>query len=413
MSIKVSEPSKLFLKIVFWSPSHCQPYLDLVNSEDQYVIFHQTAYCILIQRPQGFGNGRVFVTTRSTVYCLGSPVALPLSCTQPVDFGGVAIGFTATVNITCTAQIALTKVSGCTTQDKTFVCLNSTLPSGPLAKGANFTFPVTWNLTQSAINDAQNVSFGHVLPGFQSTVLDLYTVNGVPGYSTDFPLSIGGTTISKTAFLAISPQEVDFGSIVVGSGTAETGISGAVIVSNLGNQVLMFSGFAWDDATESGVHHNLTTASDGSKIVGNGFTSSSFPNAGDSIPVGGSITVPLNFKTNTVGSYSSMLTFYTNGGDQYVLLVGSASTSPIANISVSTSEGGWDNSVPLTMDFGNVLAGNTTSRTIRICNSGGSALTVTKSKVGLQFPYCPSRANVITAANTARTHSHQPDRRPA
>lgn len=265
---------------------------------------------------------------------------------------------------------------------------------------------------QAAINDAQNVSFGHVLPGVQSTVLDLYTVNGIAGYSTDFPLSIGGTTISKSAFLAISPQEVDFGSIVVGSGTAETGISGAVIVSNLGNQVLTFSGFAWDEATESDVYHNLTTGSDGLKTVGNGFTSSSFPNVGDSISVGGSITVPLNFKANTVGSYSSILTFYSNGGDQYVLLVGSASTSPIANISVSTSEGGWDNSAPLVMDFGSVLARNTTTRSIRICNSGGSALTVTKSKVRplpLILRYYPS--NTTTAANTTRTHCHQPNRR--
>jgi iron transport multicopper oxidase len=32
------------------------------------------------------------------------------------------------------------------------------------------------------------------------------------------------------------------------------------------------------------------------------------------------------------------------------------------------------------MDFGNVLAGTTVSESIRICNSGGSALTITKSK---------------------------------
>jgi iron transport multicopper oxidase len=63
-----------------------------------------------------------------------------------------------------------------------------------------------------------------------------------------------------------------------------------------------------------------------------------------------------------------------------VLLTNSASTAPIANIPVSTIEGGWDFSEPVKMDFGNVLAGTTVSRNIRICNSGGSALTITKSK---------------------------------
>jgi iron transport multicopper oxidase len=61
-------------------------------------------------------------------------------------------------------------------------------------------------------------------------------------------------------------------------------------------------------------------------------------------------------------------------------LTGSASTAPVANISVSTVEGGWDYSEPVLMDFGNVLAGTTVSESIRICNSGGSALTITKSK---------------------------------
>jgi iron transport multicopper oxidase len=327
-------------------------------------------------------------------------VALPLSCTQPIDFGGVSIGSTATVSITCTAQIPINKVTGCTTQDKTFQCLNSSLPVGPLAKGASFTFPVVWNLTQSSINDAQNVSFGHVLPGVQSTVLDLYTQNGVTGYSTDLPLSIGGTTISQTPFLAISPQEVDFGGIVVGSPTAESGLSGAVIISNLGSQVLVFTGFAWDDGTESDVYYNLTTASDGSSIVGYGFTAASFPNVGDTIAAGSSITIPLKFKINNVGSYSSILTIWSNGGSQYVLLAGSASTNPVANISVSTIEGGWDYEVPVLMDFGNVLAGTTVVENIRLCNSGGSAMTVTKSK--------PPTQPELTASNpTVDLHEGQ------
>jgi iron transport multicopper oxidase len=36
------------------------------------------------------------------------------------------------------------------------------------------------------------------------------------------------------------------------------------------------------------------------------------------------------------------------------------------------------------MDFGNAAAGSTTSRYIQICNSGGSSLTITKSKPPIQ-----------------------------
>jgi len=107
-----------------------------------------------------------------------------------------------------------------------------------------------------------------------------------------------GTTISDEPFLAVSPQEVDFGALVIGSVAQGSGLSNAMIVSNLGNQVLTFTGFAWDDATNSNVYFNLTAGGNGSKIVGNGFMSSDFPAVGDTIPVGGSVTIPLSFKTN-------------------------------------------------------------------------------------------------------------------
>lgn len=72
--------------------------------------------------------------------------------------------------------------------------------------------------------------------------------------------------------------------------------------------------------------------------------------------------------------------FWTTGDNANILLVGSGSTAPITNISVSTIEGGWDFSEPVVMNFGNVLAGTTQVMTLRICNSGGSALEITKGK---------------------------------
>ena len=82
------------------------------------------------------------------------------------------------------------------------------MPKGPVAQGASFSFPVTWNLTQSSINDAQNASFGKVLPGAQSTSLELFTTNAVAKYSTVLPISLSGVTVSQDAFFTISPPAV-------------------------------------------------------------------------------------------------------------------------------------------------------------------------------------------------------------
>lgn len=311
-------------------------------------------------------------------------MALPLQCSQPVNFGDVAIGSTAIVTVNCTALIPITSIAGCTTGDATFQCKNSTLPTGALAKGATFSFPVVWNLTQASINDAQNASFGKVTPGVASSALNIYTVNAVAKYSTLLPISLQGNTISKTAFLAISPAEVDFGGLVLLAGTQQQVLEAAVIVSNIGAQPLVFTGFAWTEELDTPVEWTNVTTVDGSSVIGDGFISSVFPAVGTIIASGDSVTLPLSFTQDEIGLYSSILQFWTTGGDSYVLLSGSVSTSPVANISVSTTEEGWDYSEPVIMDYGSVLAGTTVSKTLRLCNSGGSALEVTKSKPPIQ-----------------------------
>lgn len=285
--------------------------------------------------------------------------------------------------VNCTALIAITSINGCSTGDATWQCSNSTLPKGALAKGASFQFPVTWNLTQSSINDAQNASFGKVLPGSVSTALNIYTTNDVPKYSNILPISLSGNTVSKTAFLTITPPEVDMGGIVVGSQGAESGLSASVILSNVGAQTLTFSGSAWTFSVDSGDGPiQFTNITDGD--LGSGFSSSSLPQKGSVLQTNEAVTIPIKFLANQTGSYSTFLYYWTTGGEGYVLLTGSASTAPIATISISNLEG-YDFSKPAAMDFANVQAGTTVSRNIRICNSGGSALTITKSKPPVQL----------------------------
>lgn len=324
---------------------------------------------------------------------MGSPVSLPLDCSQPVDFGSVTIGDTATRTINCTALIAITSINGCTTGDSTWQCSNSSLPQGALAKGATFSFPVTWNLTQASIEDRQNASYGKVLPGVASTSLDIYTTNSVAKYSNVLPISLTGTTVSSTAYLTINPPSVDLGGVVVGSQAAASGLSASVILANIGADTLTFLGSAWT-STLSTVNGPIAWTNITNGDLGASFSSSNLPKGGDTLAPGTSLTIPVGFISNITGDYSTFVEWWTTGGNGDVMLTASASTAPIANISISTIEGGWDFSDPVIMDFGNVLAGTTVSRSIRICNAGGSALLITKSKPPITMELLAPNSNV-------------------
>jgi hypothetical protein len=105
------------------------------------------------------------------------------------------------------------------------------------------------------------------------------------------------------------------------------------------------------------------------------------PPIGSQIPPNTGIAVDATFDpVNGVGAYSSFFQVWSDGGSVNIILEGSAATAPIANFSVSNGEGGWLPPSDLLMDFGDVAPGSTTTRQIQICNNGGSALEIDKSK---------------------------------
>ncbi|KAI4123034.1 MAG: hypothetical protein LQ338_005480 [Usnochroma carphineum] len=334
------------------------------------------------QRP-AFGDGRLYVTDNNNrLICMGSPVSIPLNCTSPVDFGGVTIGSAKTVTVNCTALIPITNINGLTIQDATFQANNASLPAKSLAQGATFSFPVIWNLTQASIHDAIGASFGSVSPGVKTSSLVITTTNGVAQYSNQLPITLQGSEVSSAPFLSLSPPEVDFGGLVVGSPGAATGLDSAFIIANIGSSPLVILGYAYtntdsDDADGGASYTNTTQVKDGTKIS-EACTSSDLPAVGSVVAPGQSLTVPINFNAGEVGNYQSVFNIWTSGGNKYVLLTGSATTAPIAKLEVETGEGGWDGSG--VMDFGTVQAGTTVTRRLRICNIGGSALLITKSK---------------------------------
>src|SRR5580700_2211921 len=98
------------------------------------------------QRP-AFGDGRLYLSTvDGHIICLGSPVAQPLTCTAPINFGSLTIGSTETILVNCTANIPITSILGLSSTNIVFTAQNSSLPTGSLSAGQSFSFPATFNL---------------------------------------------------------------------------------------------------------------------------------------------------------------------------------------------------------------------------------------------------------------------------
>jgi hypothetical protein len=228
-----------------------------------------------------------------------------MTCSSPTDFGSVAIGSSKTLNVTCTANIAITQITGLILGKILFTASNSSLPTGPLKVGNSFSFPVTFDLTNHQL-DSGSQSSPEVVPGVQTSSLELLTVNSVPEYATAQPITLTGMSISSAPFITMNPLQVDFDGIVVGSAAAEGGSDSTFIINNVGLAPMNITGFGWTTGSVSSataVFNNLTSITDANGTVtafdANGyFTSTNMPSVGTIIPGGGSVTVDVNFNSN-------------------------------------------------------------------------------------------------------------------
>ena len=255
------------------------------------------------------------------------------------------------------------------------------LPKGAIPKGSTFTFPVTWNLTATIVSNAPNASYGNTSPGIKSTALTIETNNGVNGYSSKLPISLSGTEVSQKPFLTIAPITLDYSGVVILDPDNIPTVSLPLVISNQGLSPLTINGYAYtDDELDDDPDYTNVTFIESPYKIGDAFTSTNLPPPGTVIQGGGSISVDSTFTPTNVGTYSSFFTVFSDGGQAFTILEGSASTAPIANFSISNGEGGWLPQQNLIMDFGEVAPSSFSNRTIRICNQGGSVLQISKSK---------------------------------
>jgi hypothetical protein len=336
-----------------------------------------------------FGNGRYYMTSvNGYIYGFGSPVALPLNCTSPLEFGSLAIGLAVTRQLQCTANIPITNVKGLTIGNELYTAQNSSLPSGNLKVGDSFSLPITFNLTGYVLSGGSD-SAPSVQPGVQTSAITLYTTNGQSGYSPQQSITLTGTCVSAAPWLTMSPLDVNFPGIVVGSANGGGGTSSTFIINNAGESEMKILGYAFSKEND-GPYTNITFANGNYLLDGKGiFTSQDLLSVGSKVPAGNSVTIHATFNTTVVGTTSSIFTAFSNGGSAYVLLSGSANTSPVALLESSTTEGGW-NQIPdcpipaqgctFQIDIGTASGPATMAQLIRFTNTGGSSLVITKSK---------------------------------
>jgi len=352
-----------------------------------------------------FGDGRYYVATSSgSIFAFGAPVALPLTCSSPLDFGSVGIGGSSTLIMNCTANIAITKIVGLSIASSLFQAQNSSLPTGSLKSGATFSFPVTFNMTVFVLSSGSS-SATSVKPGVQATALTLYTQNGMTGYSTQQSASLTGTAVSQSPWLSINPLHVNFPEVVIGSAAGAGGSSTTFVIQNIGKANLTISGYAFNN-DQNGPNTNVTFSAVTKLDVNGCFSTQDLPAIGTVIPSGGSITVSASFNTTTVGNLYSLLNVYSNGGSAYVILSGTANTLPMALLEQYTNEGGWitipDCAIPadgctIQVDIGSLPSTGSLLQTIRLTNTGGSDLTITKSK--------PPTGSILGATNPSTDFS--------
>ena len=269
----------------------------------------------------GVGAGRIYLGTRdSKVLAFGSPVTPPL--TGPTtDFATTTIGSSSEKTLTLTATNTLT-VSKLTSSSSQF---SVGTPSPPLpaqlSAGQTIKVPLTFTPTQT---------------GPIGGTLTAETTQGATSFS------MSGTGQAASAQLATSPGIIAFGGVTVGSHSAST-----ATFRNVGGAPLTINA---------------------EKLPVGPFGATGVPAVGSKIAAGASVTVNVTFDPTSEGTFSDEIGMETTGGNGSVGLSGSAGPPGVLKISSETNE------------YGEVEVGKTATRSFTVSNTGGTNVTITKSK---------------------------------
>jgi hypothetical protein len=271
--------------------------------------------------PPGVGENRIYVGNREgKVIAFGAPVTDPL--TGPTtEFPATTIDTSSETTTTLTAKTAVT-VKAVTSSNSQFTVGAST-PSLPatLSAGQTIQVPIKFTPTQTG------------------TVAGTLTAETSAGPAT---FSMNGTGQSSGAQLQSSPDIIAFGGVTNGSES-----SSSATFSNVGSAPLKVTAV---------------------KLPAAPFSVTGMPAVGSEIASGHSVTATVTFHPTSEGEFSGELGLETTGGNGTVPLSGSAGPPGVLKITSEKNE------------YGEVPVGQTASRSFTIANTGGTNITIAKSK---------------------------------
>jgi hypothetical protein len=245
------------------------------------------------------------------------------------EFPATIVGASSQETLTVTATEPLT-VSSLESSSSQFTLGTPSLPlPAKLSTGQTIEVPITFQ------------------PSATGPLAATLTATTSSGKKATFALS--GTGQDQTAQLEVAQPVVTFGGTSVGESLSDT-----ATFRNVGGSPLEIEEVELPSAP---------------------FFVEDAPSSGDVIPPGGSITVTIDFDPTVTGKFEQRIGLDTSGGNGEAHLTGSAGAPGALQVADETVE------------YGNVLVGQSASGTFTLTNTCGTTVTITKSKppVGGEF----------------------------
>ncbi|HEY7952690.1 MAG TPA: choice-of-anchor D domain-containing protein [Solirubrobacteraceae bacterium] len=270
----------------------------------------------------GVGAGRLYVGTRDGhVLAFGSPVT-PVLSGPATAFPTTTLGESSEKTLTLTANEALTLAS-LESSSSQFTLGTPSIPlPAALAPGQTIQIPITF------------------APTATGPLAATLTAKTSSGKTATFALS--GNAQAASAKLEVTPPLVTFGGTTIGGQ-----LSAGATFRNVGGTPLSIEA----------VH--LPAAP---------FAAEGVPALGSTIEPGHALTITVTFDPTATGKFESQIGLDTTGGNGAVGLSGSAGLPGALQIASETN------------DYGEVPVGASASKSFTITNSGGTNVTITKSK---------------------------------
>ena len=276
----------------------------------------------------GVAGNRIYVGTRTgVVEGFGAPVSSPVTGPSPT-FPSTVVGQSSTQTLTLTASSPATVTALDSSGPFTLGTPSISLPAS-LTTGETLTVPVTYTPTDPG---AAGGSVTVTTSGQGTTVISL-TGNG----------EVNGPNLTSSTF------GVSFGGIPPGQQSTQS-----VAFANNGSEPLTIS-----SVTEPSAPFTVTGA----------------PDAGTVLQPGEQVVVDIGFAPTVNGEFSDDLIVASDGGTIDVSVTGSSDTPAFLQIS------------QLSLAYGSTPVGTSVTQTFTLTNTGGSNLTISKSKPPVLGPF--------------------------